>query len=81
MYGEIMQLIKTLAVPQMRAGGRDYRQNRAGSGKILCTKSFIGTTPGETGTPVEQGFAYDSGRNTQWLTGDELMEMVEDLGL
>ena len=53
--------------------------------KPTITFSFVSdfqtNGEGETGTPVEQGFAYDSGRNTQWLTGDELMEMVEDLGL
>jgi len=32
---------------------------------------------GEKGTPVNQGFEYNSGNNTQWLTNDELLEMAE----
>ena len=33
---------------------------------------------GEIGKPVEQGFEYNSGNNTQWLTNEELLEMVKD---
>jgi UDP-N-acetylglucosamine 4,6-dehydratase len=32
---------------------------------------------GETGVPVEQGFEYNSGNNTQWLTHDEVLEMIK----
>ncbi len=33
---------------------------------------------GEIGVPVEQGFEYNSGNNTQWLTKDNLLEMAKD---
>jgi len=33
---------------------------------------------GEIGMPVAQGFEYNSGNNTQWLTDDELLKMAED---
>jgi UDP-N-acetylglucosamine 4,6-dehydratase len=33
---------------------------------------------GEMGKPVEQGFEYNSGNNTQWLTNEELLEMAKD---
>ena len=32
---------------------------------------------GEIGIPVQQGFEYNSGNNTQWLTDDELLKMAE----
>ena len=32
---------------------------------------------GEIGKPVEQGFEYNSGNNTQWLTNEELLEMAK----
>lgn len=32
---------------------------------------------GEKGTPVEQGFEYNSGNNTQWLTNNEFLEMLK----
>jgi UDP-N-acetylglucosamine 4,6-dehydratase len=32
---------------------------------------------GETGKPVEQGFEYNSGNNTEWLTHEEFLKMVE----
>jgi len=32
---------------------------------------------GEKGTEVEQGFEYNSGNNTEWLTHDELLEMIK----
>ena len=36
---------------------------------------------GQTGNPVEQGFSYSSGNNTDWLSDAELMKMVEELDL
>jgi len=32
---------------------------------------------GETGKPVAQGFEYNSGNNTQWLTNEELLKMAK----
>jgi len=32
---------------------------------------------GEIGKPVNQGFEYNSGNNTQWLTNEELLEMAK----
>ncbi|KLD96436.1 MAG: UDP-N-acetylglucosamine 4,6-dehydratase (inverting) [Aliarcobacter butzleri] len=32
---------------------------------------------GEVGKPVVQGFEYNSGNNTQWLTSEEFLEMVK----
>ncbi|MFA6136922.1 MAG: UDP-N-acetylglucosamine 4,6-dehydratase (inverting) [Sulfurimonas sp.] len=32
---------------------------------------------GEQGIPVEQGFEYNSGNNTEWLTHDEVLEMIK----
>lgn len=34
---------------------------------------------GEKGVPVKQGFEYNSGHNTQWLTHKQLLEMIKDL--
>ncbi|HHB94502.1 MAG TPA: UDP-N-acetylglucosamine 4,6-dehydratase (inverting) [Campylobacterales bacterium] len=34
---------------------------------------------GEKGVSVKQGFEYNSGNNTQWLTHEELLEMIKDL--
>lgn len=36
---------------------------------------------GQTGSPVDQGFSYSSGNNTDWLTEAAFLKMVEDLGL
>jgi len=33
---------------------------------------------GEKGKPVAQGFEYNSGNNTEWLTHDELLEMAKE---
>lgn len=33
---------------------------------------------GEQGVPVEQGFEYNSGNNTDWLTHDQLLEMANE---
>ncbi len=32
---------------------------------------------GEKGVPVKQGFEYNSGNNTEWLTNDEFLEMLK----
>jgi UDP-N-acetylglucosamine 4,6-dehydratase len=34
---------------------------------------------GEKGLPVEQGFEYNSGNNTEWLTHEQLLDMIKDL--
>jgi len=34
---------------------------------------------GEKGVPVEQGFEYNSGNNSEWLTHKELLEMIKEL--
>jgi UDP-N-acetylglucosamine 4,6-dehydratase len=34
---------------------------------------------GEKGTPVEQGFEYNSGNNSEWLTHEQLLEMIKEL--
>ena len=34
---------------------------------------------GEKGVPVEQGFEYNSGNNSEWLTHQQLLEMIEGL--
>ena len=34
---------------------------------------------GERGIPVEQGFEYNSGNNSDWLTHAQLLEMIKDL--
>ncbi len=33
---------------------------------------------GEKGVPVAQGFEYNSGNNTEWLTHEELLEMAKE---
>lgn len=34
---------------------------------------------GEEGNPVEQGFEYNSGNNTQWLSNEKLIKMCENI--
>jgi len=34
---------------------------------------------GEKGIPVKQGFEYNSGNNSEWLTHEDLLEMIKDL--
>ncbi len=34
---------------------------------------------GEVGTPVEQGFEYNSGNNKEWLTKEQFLDMIKDL--
>lgn len=45
------------------------------------TADFETNNEGETGTPVGEGFVYSSGNNTDWLSDDALLKMVEDLNL
>jgi len=40
--------------------------------------NYITNNIGEEGKPVEQGFEYNSGNNTQWLNDSELLEMAKD---
>jgi UDP-N-acetylglucosamine 4,6-dehydratase len=35
---------------------------------------------GEEGRAVTQGFEYNSGNNEDWLTHNDLLKMVEDMG-
>ena len=42
---------------------------------------FAENRQGERGVPVAQGFVYNSGSNTEWLSADAFLSMVEDLGL
>ncbi len=34
---------------------------------------------GEVGTPVKQGFEYNSGNNKEWLTKEQFLDMIKDL--
>jgi len=34
---------------------------------------------GEKGVPVKQGFEYNSGNNSEWLSHEQLLEMIKDL--
>ena len=43
------------------------------SGYVDYSKNLLG----EVGTPVEQGFEYNSGNNTQWLSNEEFLKMVD----
>ncbi len=38
---------------------------------------FSKSNLGETGVPVSEGFQYDSGTNTDWLTHDAFLDMVK----
>lgn len=40
---------------------------------------FTTNALGETGTLVEQGFAYDSGNNTDWLSPEGFLEMAQEV--
>lgn len=42
------------------------------SGYVDYSKNLLG----EVGKPVTQGFEYNSGNNTQWLSGEEFLDMV-----
>ena len=39
--------------------------------------SYTKNALGESGTPVEQGFEYGSDKNKEWLTQEQLLEMIE----
>lgn len=43
------------------------------SGYVDYSKNLLG----ETAVPVSQGFEYNSGNNTLWLSSDELLKMIE----
>jgi len=43
------------------------------------TKEYSTNNLQEKGIPVEQGFEYNSGNNTQWLSQEELIEMAENI--
>lgn len=40
--------------------------------------NFMTNRIGETGTPVMQGFEYNSGNNTEWLTHEQLLDMASE---
>jgi UDP-N-acetylglucosamine 4,6-dehydratase/5-epimerase len=46
--------------------------------KFTHTPNFNKNKLGEEGKPVEQGFEYNSGSNTQWVSRDELLEMAKE---
>ncbi len=46
--------------------------------KFTHTPNFNKNKLGEEGKPVEQGFEYNSGGNTQWVSRDELLEMAKE---
>jgi UDP-N-acetylglucosamine 4,6-dehydratase len=33
---------------------------------------------GEKGKPVKQGFEYNSGNNTEWLTKEQFLDMIKE---
>jgi len=41
------------------------------------TCDFSTNKLGEKGIPVEQGFEYNSGNNTEWLTSEDLINMIK----
>lgn len=45
------------------------------SGYVDYSKNLLG----EVGIPVKQGFEYNSGNNTQWLSSEEFLEMVKKI--
>lgn len=47
--------------------------------KFTGEKDYSVNFLNEIGTPVEQGFEYNSGNNTKWLKGDKLLEMIQDI--
>ena len=40
---------------------------------------FMKNSLGEIGKSVEQGHEYNSGTNTEWLTNEDLLKMVNDM--
>ncbi|MFA6761297.1 MAG: UDP-N-acetylglucosamine 4,6-dehydratase (inverting), partial [Sulfuricurvum sp.] len=45
------------------------------SGYVDYSKNLLG----EMGVAVEQGFEYNSGTNTQWLSDEQFLKMVQDI--
>ncbi|MDX4064364.1 UDP-N-acetylglucosamine 4,6-dehydratase (inverting) [Aliarcobacter skirrowii] len=45
--------------------------------KFTSRADFSKNLLGEVGVPVEQGFEYNSGNNTQWLSSEEFLKMVD----
>ena len=39
---------------------------------------FTTNALGETGAPVEQGFEYNSGNNSEWLSDERFLEMAAE---
>ena len=46
--------------------------------QFAFSADFTENRLGEKGVPVEQGFEYNSGNNTKWLTHKELLEMAKE---
>lgn len=47
--------------------------------KFSGVRDFRTNAIGETGSIVEQGFEYNSGNNTEWLTPEQLLKMCESI--
>ena len=45
--------------------------------EFATNRDFSKNSIGEIGKPVKQGFEYNSGNNSEWLTHKEFLEMVE----
>ncbi|MEM5558222.1 UDP-N-acetylglucosamine 4,6-dehydratase (inverting) [Aliarcobacter cryaerophilus] len=45
--------------------------------KFTSEADFSKNLLGEVGVPVEQGFEYNSGNNTQWLSSEEFLKMAD----
>lgn len=46
--------------------------------QFTTPSDFTKNALGESGKPVEQGFEYNSGNNTEWLTHDEFLVMAKE---
>jgi len=44
--------------------------------QIIVNNNYTTNALGETGINVEQGFEYNSGNNTQWISKEELLDMI-----
>ena len=47
--------------------------------KFTSEADFSKNLLDEVGVPVKQGFEYNSGNNTQWLSSEEFLKMVDNL--
>lgn len=47
--------------------------------KFTNKTDYIKNRLGETGKPVEQGFEYNSGNNSDWLSVEQFLEMSKDV--